>query len=168
MNTVRALSVLLVVALLGACATLPPPEQGNKTLLAIVVKTVKAGGYALSYEFGVKESAEKLKVNPMNGIVVFDRLAPGSYTIDKVAVVPGPTIAGGTYLGSIEPRSMSPVAFKLAEGQITILQWTIVVDEEVTGPQRTSQRYSWVATNRDEALAELAKYDNFDRWRVAP
>ena len=165
----RALLLLVQIALLGACATLPPPAEGNKTLLVMVVKTAKAGGYALSYEFGLKESTEKLTVNPTNGVVMFKSLPPGNYTIDKVAVVPGPTIAGGTYMGDTKPRAIDPgLVFKLIEGQITILPVTLIVDEEVVGGNMTIQRQRLVATNRDEALAELAKYDNFDLWRVAP
>jgi hypothetical protein len=150
MKTTRLLVVVAAAALLAACATLPPPEEGNKTLLAVAVKTLKAGGYALSYEFGLKESQEKLVVHPRSGVVVFANLPPGSYTIDKLAVVPGPGIAGGQYTGSIKPDPFGPVAFKLVEGQTTILPFALVLEERSTAANVTTQLHGSAATNRDE------------------
>jgi hypothetical protein len=107
-------------------------------------------------------------VNPKNGIYFYDNLKPGSYTIDSVTVTAGPGIGRGTLMGGASRYSINRIPFKLEEGLITVLPATIVVYQEMTRPDLTTQGFRLVATNRDEALAELAKYDNFDLWRVAP
>jgi hypothetical protein len=167
---IRIFSALVVVAMLAAClSTMPRPEQGNKTLLAIVVKVDPPGTYGLAYDFGLKESKERLAVNPHNGVILFDKLAPGSYTIDRVYTTPGPGIGGGYMVGMTpEPRSIKPVTFTLKEGFVTILDVTLLAWHKETTPNSWSQGWQWVQTNRDEALAELAKYGNFDHWKVAP
>ena len=165
MNTVRALSVLLVVALLGACATLPPPDEGTRTLLVVAVKT-GPGSYGLAYDFLLKESTAKLPVSPQNGVYRFDKLAPGTYTIDRVTVMLGGGAGGATLMGGNQTYPIQPVTFTLKEGTITILPGTISVYQE-TVDNRTLQGWRWIPTNRTEVLAELAKYDNFSRWKVA-
>jgi hypothetical protein len=161
-------AVLLAAVLLGACASLPSPEDGNGTLLVVAVKTEKAGDYALSYEFGLKESPQVLRVDPKDGIVTFRSIPPGSYTIDKVAVVPGPTIAGSTYLGDIRPRPLErPISFTLVAGSITILKAGILVGHE-TMENTTYQGWVWFEADREQVLARLAGHDNFDLWKVAP
>ncbi len=167
MKPVRALLVSVVVALLGACATLPPPEKGNKTLLVIVVKLATPGTYALAYDFGLTDTDQVLSVNPKSGIYYYDHLPPGSYAIDHFTVTAGPNIGRGYMVGGASTHKINRIPFKLEEGTITILPVTIVVYQE-TRPDGTSQGFRIVATNRDEALAELAKYDGIERWRVAP
>jgi len=168
MKTVCTVSVLMIVVLLAACATLPPPEKGNGTLLVTVVKLQSSEPYWLSYEFGLKETSQRIPINPKTGISVFDRLPPGTYTIDRVYTMSGPTMGGATYSGTADPRPVRPVSFTLSEGTISILPVSLIVTMEWPRPNSFFQRWTFVPTNRDEALAELAKYDNFDRWRVAP
>ncbi len=165
---IRIVPVLMIVALLAACASLPSPDKGNKTLLVIAVKLATPGTYSLAYDFGITDTDEVLAVNPKNGIYFYDNLKPGSYTIDSVTVTAGPGMGRGSLMGGASRYSINRIPFKLQEGLITVLPVTIVVYQEMTRPDVTTQGFRLVPTNRDEALAELAKYDNFDAWRIAP
>ncbi len=165
MKVCRALVSVTLMALLAACASLPQPEQGNRTLLAIVVKNEgMTSTEQLGYAFGLAENDTRLEVTPQNGVVVFDQLAPGTYTINRYYVTSGQV--GNRFIGSREPYALKPLSFKLVEGSITILPFSLVVSEELKG-QVIMQGNRFELTNRDEAVAMLAKRGNFERWRIA-
>jgi hypothetical protein len=156
-------AVIITGALMAGCASLPPPDQA-KCLLAIAVKNEgQTSTEQLAYAFWIRGSDQKLTVAPQNGVEVFV-LAPGTYTIDRYSIVPG--ALRDRYMGSLEPYPFGPISFKLVEGSITILPYTLV-NSEVHEGTTIYQRRRWDATKRDEVIAQLAKRDNFSRWRVA-
>ncbi len=165
MKVSRVLVPVTLLALLGACASLPSPEEGNRTLLALVVRNEGiTSSEQLGYAFGLAENDQRLEVSPQNGVVVFSHLAPGTYTINRYYVTSG--MVGNRFIGSREPYALKPLSFKLVAGSITILPFTLVVSEEVKG-QVIMQANRFEPTNRDQALALLARRGSLERWRVA-
>jgi hypothetical protein len=162
---VRMLTVLAVAAAIIGCATLPTPDKAQ-ALLVVPVRT-GPGSFGLAYEFLVKDTNVKLPVSPQNGVYAFDRLGPGKYVIDRVTVTIAAGAGGAQLMGGAQTRPIKPVPFELTAGTITILPVTVFVTQEVK-PDRTTQGWDWIPTKRDEVMIELAKYENFSRWKVAP
>jgi hypothetical protein len=164
MKRLRAIPAVLSCLVVLGCATVPPLGDGRGAVLAISCRIEDQSPGWLVYEFGLKGTDATLVVRPRNGVVVFDHLAPGTYTID------GYTLRSGTatYRGLSERQPAGPIVFTLAEGTITILPLAIVVWKEKVNPNLFRQGGRFEPAKRDEVIAELAKSDNFKRWRVAP
>lgn len=161
---IAAAAVLLV-----SCASLPIPDG---TTAALVVISVRAGrtsysGFPLAYELGLRESRQKIGVTVRDGLAMFSRLPPGTYTIDRVYTVVGPELAGGVYEGVGQPDPVGPWVFTLRQGEITILPVALEVSVEGQGPETHLQSFKPVPVDRAQVVADLARRANFGRWRVA-
>lgn len=165
----RSVWAAAAAVLLVSCASLPPPDRGTRTLLAISISARNSsyGGFPLAYEFGIKESPRRISVNVRDGVVVFDGLPAGTYTIDRVYTVQSPEIVGGQYGDSNAAEPVGPWKFTLREGEITILPVGLAVTVVMRGSDTHFQTLTLAAADRQRALSGLARYENREAWKVA-
>ena len=103
----------------------------------------------------------------VGGPTSFAGLPAGSYTIDRVYTTAGPGIAGGLYTDGSAPDPIGPWKFTLRQGEITILPVAIALTVEPWGPDSHFQSLTPERVDRGQVVDRLARYPNFDRWRIA-